>query len=154
VYEGFLYKRAFVLPLLRCTTSKYGKKILEEIHERKCRVHIRGRASQPKHWAQDIVGQLFEQMLLHWWRNVSSVSDSPLYHQPSTPLRTMPSPLPFQSEAWTSWSFPKGNGAMQVLLCSRRLLYQMGRSERSFIHYWKGGLELHIEEYHHSLWSA
>jgi len=42
LYEGFLYKKAFTLPLLRCTTSKVGKKILEEIHEGECEAHIEG----------------------------------------------------------------------------------------------------------------
>ena len=35
-----LYKRAFSLLLLRCTTSEKGKRILEDIHEGEFKVHI------------------------------------------------------------------------------------------------------------------
>jgi len=48
LYEGFLYKWAFELPLLRCTTLKGGKRILEEIHEGQCGVHIGGHSLATK----------------------------------------------------------------------------------------------------------
>jgi len=43
LYKGTLYKRSFARPLLCCMTPKEGKKILEELHERICCTHTRGR---------------------------------------------------------------------------------------------------------------
>ena len=41
LYEGILYKRSFVRPLLCFVTPEDGKKILEELHEGICSTHDR-----------------------------------------------------------------------------------------------------------------
>jgi len=48
LYEGFLHKKVFSHPLLRCTTLEEGKKILAKIHEDESRLHIGGQSLTAK----------------------------------------------------------------------------------------------------------
>ena len=44
LYEGILYKRYFVRPLLRCVTPEEGRRVLEELEESICSTDVGGRA--------------------------------------------------------------------------------------------------------------
>ena len=46
--EGFLYKKAFLHPLLKYATSEEGKKILAKIHEGEHGSHIEGQSLAAK----------------------------------------------------------------------------------------------------------
>jgi len=116
LYEGILYKKAFVQPLLRCTTPDEGRKILEEIHEGECGAHIGGRTLAAKALRTGYYWPTLRADAIEMVRKCDKCQRfAPVHHQPSAPLTAIHSPFLLQLGEWISWAyFPRQRGSENI----------------------------------------
>ena len=110
-------KNAFGL-LSRCITPDEGRKILEEIHEGECGTYIGGRSLASEVLCVGYYWPTLRMDAIEMVKRCDKCQQiSPLHHQPSTPLTTMHSPLPFATWGMDILSrFPKAMGQCKFLL--------------------------------------